>query len=83
MYSVASSSSSVACQLQEVIISFDPSIPMVELNADDVIFNPITSKHNYASLVTVSHGECQKRSWSNSCSFLLMDWDAKLASWQV
>jgi hypothetical protein len=42
MHSFASSSSSIARQPQELVISSDPSIPMVDLNADDVIFNPIT-----------------------------------------
>jgi hypothetical protein len=37
------SSSSIARQPQELVISSDPSIPMVDLSADDVIFNPITS----------------------------------------
>jgi hypothetical protein len=41
--SFASSSSSIARQPQELVISSDPSIPMVDLSADDVIFNPITS----------------------------------------
>jgi hypothetical protein len=40
--SFASSSSSIARQPQELVISSDPSIPMVDLSADDVIFNPIT-----------------------------------------
>ena len=38
----ASSSSFIAHQPQELIISCDPSIPIVDLSADDVIFNPIT-----------------------------------------
>jgi hypothetical protein len=42
--SFASSSSSIARQRQELVISCDPSIPMVDLSANDVIFNPITSK---------------------------------------
>jgi hypothetical protein len=36
-------SSSIAHQPQELVISFDPSIPMVDLSIDDVIFNPITT----------------------------------------
>jgi hypothetical protein len=70
--SFAVSSSSIACQPQELVNSSNPSIPMVDLIVDDVILNPITIKFNYASLVTVSHGEGQKRNWSNSCSFLLL-----------
>jgi hypothetical protein len=70
--SFASSSSSIARQPQELVISSDPSIPMVDLSADDVIFNPITSESQLASLVMVSLGEGQRRSLSNSCSFLLL-----------
>jgi hypothetical protein len=44
MHSFASSSSSIACQPQKLVISSKPSIPMVDLSADEVIFNPITSK---------------------------------------
>jgi hypothetical protein len=40
--SFASLSFSIACQPQELVISSDPSISMVDLNVDDVIFNPIT-----------------------------------------
>jgi hypothetical protein len=42
VHSFASSSFSIARQSQELVISSDPSIPMVDLSADDVIFNPIT-----------------------------------------
>jgi hypothetical protein len=70
--SFASSSSSIARQRQELVISCDPSIPMVDLSANDVIFNPITSKTQLHSLVTISLGEGQRKSWSNSCSFLLL-----------
>jgi hypothetical protein len=42
--SFVSSPSSIARQAQELVISSDPSIPMVDLSADDVIFNPITSE---------------------------------------
>ena len=44
MHSFASSSSSITCQLQKLVISFDPLIPMVDLSVDEVIFNPITSE---------------------------------------
>jgi hypothetical protein len=44
VYSFASSSSSIACQPQEFVISFDPSIPIVDLSIDDGIFNPITTE---------------------------------------
>jgi hypothetical protein len=46
----ASSSSSIARQPQELVISCDPSIPMVDLSADDVIFNPITSETQLCKL---------------------------------
>jgi hypothetical protein len=42
--SFVSSPSSIARQPQELVISSDPSIPIVDLSADDVIFNPITSE---------------------------------------
>jgi hypothetical protein len=45
MHSFASSLSSISCQSQELVNSFAHSIPMVDLNADDVIFNPITTKN--------------------------------------
>jgi hypothetical protein len=48
--SFASSSSSIARQPQELVISCDPSIPMVDLSADDVIFNPITSETQLCKL---------------------------------
>jgi hypothetical protein len=38
------SSSSIACQPQELVISPDLSIPMVDLSTDDLIFNPITNE---------------------------------------
>jgi hypothetical protein len=50
MRSFASSSSSIACQPQELVISSDPSILMVDLSADDVIFNPITSENQLCKL---------------------------------
>jgi hypothetical protein len=40
--SFVSSPSSIARQPQELVISSDPSIPMVDLSANDIIFNPIT-----------------------------------------
>jgi hypothetical protein len=40
--SFASLSFSIARQPQELVISSHPSIPMVDLSTDDVIFNPIT-----------------------------------------
>jgi hypothetical protein len=43
LLSFASSSSSIARQPQELVISSDPSIPIVDLNANDIIFNPITT----------------------------------------
>jgi hypothetical protein len=67
MRSFVSSSSSIARQPQELVISSDPSIPMVDLRTNDVIFNS-----NCEILVTVSHGEVQKKSQSNSCSFSLL-----------
>jgi hypothetical protein len=48
--SFASSPSSIACQPQELVISSNPSIPMVDLSADDVIFNPITSETQLCKL---------------------------------
>jgi hypothetical protein len=42
--------SSIACQPQELVISSDPSIPIVDLSADDVIFNPITSETQLCKL---------------------------------
>jgi hypothetical protein len=48
--SFASSSSSIARQPQELVISSDPSIPMVDLSVDDVIFNPITSESQLCKL---------------------------------
>jgi hypothetical protein len=50
VHSFASSSSSIARQPQELVISSDPSIPMVDLSADDVIFNPITSESQLRKL---------------------------------
>jgi hypothetical protein len=44
VHSFVSSPSSIACQPQELVISSNPSIPMVDLSTDDVIFNPITSE---------------------------------------
>jgi hypothetical protein len=48
--SFVSSPSSIARQPQELVISSDPSIPMVDLSVDDVIFNPITSKTQLCKL---------------------------------
>jgi hypothetical protein len=48
--SFVSSPSSIARQPQDFVISSDPSIPMVDLSADDVIFNPITSETQLCKL---------------------------------
>jgi hypothetical protein len=48
--SFVSSASSIARQPQELVISSDPSIPMVDLSADDIIFNPITSETQLCKL---------------------------------
>ena len=48
--SFVSSPSSIACQPQKLVISFNPSIPMVDLSVDDVIFNPIISETQLCKL---------------------------------
>jgi hypothetical protein len=48
--SFASSSSSIAHHPQELVISSNPSIPIVDLSVDDVIFNPITFKSQLRKL---------------------------------
>jgi hypothetical protein len=48
--SFASSSFSIARQPQELFISSDPSISIVDLSADDVIFNPITYESQLCKL---------------------------------
>jgi hypothetical protein len=48
--SFVSSPSSIASQPQELVISSDPSIPMVDLSVDDVIFNPIISETQLCKL---------------------------------
>jgi hypothetical protein len=48
--SFASTPSSIARQPQELVISYDPSIPMVDLSADDIIFNLITSENQLRKL---------------------------------
>ena len=48
--SFVSSSSSIVRQPQELVISFYPSFPMVDLSADDAIFNLITTKTQLCKL---------------------------------
>jgi hypothetical protein len=50
VHSFAFSSSSIGRQPQEFFISFYPSITMLDLSADDVIFNPITSETQLCKL---------------------------------
>jgi hypothetical protein len=44
MRAFATSSSFIARQPQELVISFDPSTSMVDLSANDIIFNSITTE---------------------------------------
>jgi hypothetical protein len=44
------SSFSIGRQPQKLVISSNPSISIVDLSADDVIFNPITSKTQLCKL---------------------------------
>jgi hypothetical protein len=58
--SFTSSSSSIACQPQELVISSDPSTPMRDLSVDDVIFNPITTKTQLPKLGNGKPWKCSK-----------------------
>ena len=44
VHAFASFSSSIPRQPQELVISSNPLIPIVDLSANDVIFNPITTE---------------------------------------
>jgi hypothetical protein len=50
VHAFASSSSSIAHQLQELVISSNPSIPRIDLSTDDIIFKPITIKTQLCKL---------------------------------